>query len=82
MTGSMTMKALVVTLSAIIKRAWRVMSAAERWGNKIEYSRFYVQSLWTLCKRIEGAALALEAWGDSTARRLGILDEVLDRCAA
>ena len=79
--SSITTKALTAALSGALQRAWGLIHTGARWRDEVEYSRLYVLPAWKLCGRVETLGLALEAWVDGTARRLGILDAVLDRAA-
>ncbi len=80
-TNSITTKARIVALSAVVKHAWGLIRLGGRWSDKIEHARLYAKPAWRLCRRIEAMGWALEAWPDRTAQRLGVLDDVLDRAA-
>jgi hypothetical protein len=80
-TTTTTTKAVLLrtTIRATIKTAWRLNSFGTRWWWWLDSLPVCVPAvLWRLCRRLQAAGEALEAWAELTAEKhwIDVLDVV------
>lgn len=75
-TNNIATKLLIVAFSAATELAWKLIKLGRQ-----GYESRCPLVMSRLCMRLWLAGEALETWCDRTEARLGILDDVLERCA-
>jgi mannose/cellobiose epimerase-like protein (N-acyl-D-glucosamine 2-epimerase family) len=77
-----TTKTAAALLSDALGHAWAAVRGGNDMSGEIDTSAHYDAAVWTACRALMNAGLALEAVVEEAAARLGVdVDDVLSLCA-